>query len=687
MDVKYGFLLNFILVHLLLGLVYSQRTKDKMYENIIGTNGCYRRLNSTHQIGCTSKRGGSTGVIHYCRDLDDLNFILSNGTAGLYVPVLPTKFFTAETVDKLITSQLISGLILHRNNETLSSFTHENQCPNPRSSLENTCSKNSTWNPHGTGIIYRDIPFPIFYVENEEEIEKMRKCFEKFNNFDYDNHKDRSLCSLELKSFMYATTNSQTCRRRSNIITNLNPITFCDPLGDNNLWAALYPMVKGPRRNETQPIKDLKYIIIATRMDTTSMFDKTSGANNPVTGIVSLLHTAKLLKSMLTEDDILTAKKNVLFILFNGETFDYIGSQRMVYDMQKGDFPVKGLEENNNILPIIRPENISLFIELSQLGNSKNKVFVHYLNQSAEIESFCNKLKKNEDSIHLQNVPLSLPPSSLHSFLKYNSSFSGLVISDHQQSYTNFFYNSIYDNASNIGYKYYNSTNGQINIPEDSIQQFIVNVSEIVAKSVYEEIKGVSYAGELTSDVALVDELFHCYLEDPNCRVHSATQKGKFSKTPNSLYVGVDRVSNYVTTLTSLTLGWFTGTVEGKGNINCTNKPRNYAFRYFNMSKSIYELDVTLCYKITMNLTEAKSPAFLIEDYDWSSGQYSSWTESIWWEMGVRMYLRPSAAHEKMTIAIGSMSMIFSFIVVYFVKSRSHILFTPPLPSEAPADC
>lgn len=60
----------------------------------------------------------------------------------------------------------------------------------------------------------------------------------------------------------------------------------------------------------------------------------------------------------------------------------------MVYDMQKGDFPVKGLEENNDILPIIRPENISLFIELSQLGNSKNKdLFVHYLNQSAEVKN------------------------------------------------------------------------------------------------------------------------------------------------------------------------------------------------------------------------------------------------------------------------------------------------------------
>lgn len=160
-----------------------------------------------------ARRGGSTGVVHYCRNLEDLDFILSKGKAGPYIPVIPTRLFTTETVDKLIANQQISGLVLHPNNETLNYFTHEHQCPNPRSSLEHTCSANSTWNAFGTGLIYRDIPFPIFYVESEDEIVKMRKCFEKFNNFNYNNQKDRSLCSLELKSFMYATTNSQTCRR------------------------------------------------------------------------------------------------------------------------------------------------------------------------------------------------------------------------------------------------------------------------------------------------------------------------------------------------------------------------------------------------------------------------------------------------------------------------------------------
>lgn len=86
--------------------------------------------------------------------------------------------------------------------------------------------------------------------------------------------------------------------RRSNIVTNLNPVKLCDPLGDSNVWSALFPLVEGPENN-TKPIKDFKYIVVAARMDTTSLFEKTVGAESPVTGIVTLLTVAKLLKEML----------------------------------------------------------------------------------------------------------------------------------------------------------------------------------------------------------------------------------------------------------------------------------------------------------------------------------------------------------------------------------------------------
>ncbi|VEN39545.1 unnamed protein product [Callosobruchus maculatus] len=584
---------------------HGERTKDKMYERITGARGCYRRLNATHQI---ADRDGSTGVIYYAENIEQLDFILHNGTAPPYIPVIPVKNLSIDVIKKLIDSGLVSGLMVHANNDSLDYFTHDYQCPNPLSSIDGTCRKDSMWNPHGTALLFADIPFPIFYLEEEEEVWKIRDCFKKFNDFHYEAQSDRPLCSLELKSFMYATIDTPTCKRRSSIMTNLNPVKFCDPLGDSNIWASLYPLVEGSR-NETVPLRNYKYIVVSARMDTTSMFEKTVGGNSPVTGIVTLLTVAKYLKGILKQEDIHEAKLNVLFILFNGETYDYIGSQRLLYDMLKGDFPVKGLDETNSILPIIRPDDIELFIELSQLGNNRDELYMHYLQNRTEILNFYSKLHNYSEK--MRDVPHSLPPASLHTFMKMLPSFPGLVISDHETSYTNHFYNSIFDDMHNIGFEYYPNATEQ-DIREDSLQYFIANVSEIVGKSVYETITGKKYSGKQTADVVLVNELFQCYLEDPNCKVHKATQKGKLPKVPVSLYVGVDHVANYATTLTSLTLGWLTADDVGESDINCSNHPRNYAFKYYNMSKSIQELNTTRCYKITMNTTDAISPAFII---------------------------------------------------------------------------
>lgn len=62
-------------------------------------------------------------------------------------------------------------------------------------------------------------------------------------------------------------------------------------------------------------------------------------------------------------------------------------------------------------------------------------------------------------------------------------------------------------------------------------------------------------------------------------------------------------------------------------------------------------------------------------DYDWASGKYSTWTESIWGEFSVRMFVKPSPAQENLTLSIGAVVLILSFGIVYFLNSRSHILF------------
>lgn len=57
------------------------------------------------------------------------------------------------------------------------------------------------------------------------------------------------------------------------------------------------------------------------------------------------------------------------------EAFDYIGSSRVVFDMQKGVFPallVNGIKEQPAVINL---NHISTFIELSQL--SPAKIWLH----------------------------------------------------------------------------------------------------------------------------------------------------------------------------------------------------------------------------------------------------------------------------------------------------------------------
>lgn len=69
-------------------------------------------------------------------------------------------------------------------------------------------------------------------------------------------------------------------------------VRFCDPLSGGNVWSTLYPRLKAEERNGT-------VVVVAARLDGTSMFDGlVPGAMSPVSGIVTLLMTAKILASI-----------------------------------------------------------------------------------------------------------------------------------------------------------------------------------------------------------------------------------------------------------------------------------------------------------------------------------------------------------------------------------------------------
>lgn len=119
--------------------------------------------------------------------------------------------------------------------------------------------------------------------QNQTVLEAIKTCFWTHNAHDLETQYQRSLCAIEMKSFMYAAVNSESCLKRSDFKLNFNPTQFCDPLGDRNIHWPLAPL---DENNNT-------VIIVTARLDASSLFDGVSpGAGNAVTGLVTLLATA-----------------------------------------------------------------------------------------------------------------------------------------------------------------------------------------------------------------------------------------------------------------------------------------------------------------------------------------------------------------------------------------------------------
>lgn len=70
----------------------SGHNYDKIYLDLDGSHYCFRRLNQTHQIGCSSAIGGSTGIAKRISEDQhqeaDLEFLRSGGSSPPYVAII-----------------------------------------------------------------------------------------------------------------------------------------------------------------------------------------------------------------------------------------------------------------------------------------------------------------------------------------------------------------------------------------------------------------------------------------------------------------------------------------------------------------------------------------------------------------------------------------------------------------------
>lgn len=429
--------------------------------------------------------------------------------------------FTRKHILQLKDSHYVSGIVIINATEQLTQFSQELNCPNPNSGVkQSTCNSEqpeSSWNPYGTGLLHENFPFPIYFVSDPEEVKKIIYCFEKFNSHDLEHQHDRSLCSIEINAFMSAAVNSEVCIRRTSYSSFFSSTRYCDPLAGQNLYATVYPRnIVKPNDRAIQ--KKEKFIVVSAKMDTTSMFDGLGpGAMDSLVSYVTLISTAHALARMLSDQD-LSNDRNVMFILFNGESYDYIGSQRVVYDMQKGDFPPASQSTNP-----ISMENIDLFIDIGALDDLSSITLYHASNFD-EVTEFKSLLDKYNEHFQLNvtstmKFTQNLPPTSAQSFLRENLTFPAIIINSNA---TNRFYHSVYDNIANIRYKYYNTSNDfttlasftdETEFPAESIQMKIRNMSSALAFTLFEMVTKSNYSVSNGANPILVSSLLEKILE------------------------------------------------------------------------------------------------------------------------------------------------------------------------------
>ncbi|KAL6953677.1 hypothetical protein U1Q18_051797, partial [Sarracenia purpurea var. burkii] len=233
----------------------------------------------------------------------------------------------------------------------------------------------------------------------------------------------------------------------------------------------------------------------------------------------------------------------------------------------------------------------------------------------------------------------------MQNFLLMNKNLPAVLLSSYDTKFKNKHYHSLFDDDYNIKYEYVGQ-NGTV--PDNSLQSFVANFATALAGTLYEQLipnSNANASAKITKEE--VDELLHCYADTLSCEWAKETGISYFfpedvysSKiVPLDYYVGVIRGQvHWITIITKLFLIYYTD----YNTKTYTPEECNSAFG------SIWLPSKNKCMRSLVNFTEAVSPAFIVDDYDMSSGQYPTWTESVWTTIKVQMFMQPSRRYEWM---------------------------------------
>uniref|UniRef100_A0A0N5BHV8 Nicastrin n=1 Tax=Strongyloides papillosus TaxID=174720 RepID=A0A0N5BHV8_STREA len=645
---------------------------------------CYSLMNGTHRVGCRTGEDGNSGIVLFINDEKEIhNFEkLSNEkeiVPDSFIPVIDLKSLTKSFVEKLISSEAVTGVVLYSANIQDFSFSEDAQCPNREYSIydsdkDNGCHWNSNSALHPDGLRFLDWKKPVFFMTNQSELSILDKMFKTFNSpIEKLKQTSKPLAFINLGLPTENVKNTDQCKRLSDVYFQnfwaYETPGICNTLEDYNLFVSL------PFFGEK--VKNVEIFILSTRMDSFSTFtNATFGDTSVITSLITNLAVAEALgKRMKYMETILTEKhKQILFTFFHGESLGYIGSSKFVYD----------LKHNNTIydkrIRRMSMKDISMYVETNMILPYDENMYINHMQKiyydknvleahGERINKFANIYKttmKNE-GYEVKNTGYSpkIPPSSYYSFLKENSSVPGFVILPAEVSYYNTKLNTISDINIRTNRTLRNKTIETLRAVSKSLLAMVENFTEITDFS-----KNVKINDTYVS--ILVDCFFYspkdlCPYFDEILRQEGVDYKSTYNIISPFIFPNYN--SNLRDIIWSILLREVSvHTQYSVTRSNCSEKNSNPDDPYKYSWQYTHEIGNYHCHMSPVFGSKAKSPAFEINDYDFKSKNYSTWAESIHKDPFIKVYLDYGKTYDLCLIINSIILLVLNSIISYIVS-------------------
>lgn len=614
---------------------------------------CVRLLNLTGEIGCSNP--GRDKVVAPVVRYKNVNEF--SKPSAVLVSLDEFLELVGRISNDSSIAKNIGGVLVEQGMDTqikLKGFSPDQKFPGAEYAPYK--SINYEWNPTGSGMMWRAYSFPVFLLTEggAQLVQEVAMNNEKKRN-------DYTADVVEFDSVMQTTKSgthdSESCLQEQT----------CFPLGGYSVWSSL-PPINNSTTNHSKPI-----ILTVASMDSASFFrDKNLGAESPISGLIALLAAVDSLSHVNGLDDL---GKQLVFSVFTGEAWGYLGSRRFLFELDLQSGAVKGL--NSSLIETV--------IEIGSVGKGfsqgNSTFFAHTAAVSLATNETLNALKHARDS--LENITVSsastlnpgIPPSSLMAFLKKNPSTSGMVLEDFDTSFSDKFYHSHLDDMSNI-----NSSS-------------IVAAASLVARTLYilaSDDKNISSTAldAINVNASLVEELMSCLLD---CEPGLSCELVKSYIVPTNQcpnhYVGViigepssnpylgyvDDVSRFIWNFLADRTSSSMEDASSDCSKECSNKG-GVCIKAEVDGKGVCAISTTRyvpAYSTRLNYESGTWHVLPSDSSDPMGMVDPVWTESNWDTIRLRVYTVQDAAFDRLVLLAGIAITVMAYLAI--VLTRAYI--------------